>query len=108
MKKIITLVLVSVLGGIITLSAYKLFLENNNPRANVLMEDVPVVFPVNNYSNSSFIPENSIDFTMAAEKTIHTVVHVKNTRLNSSHVKISYAVFCLKKKKKKKKNINNT
>src|SRR5207302_11090634 len=33
----------------------------------------------------------------------------KSTRLNSSHVKISYAVFCLKKKKKKKKknNINN-
>src|SRR5690606_42165159 len=27
----------------------------------------------------------------------------KSTRLNSSHVKISYAVFCLKKKKQKKK-----
>src|SRR5690606_41080381 len=26
-----------------------------------------------------------------------------STRLNSSHVKISYAVFCLKKKKKKKR-----
>src|SRR5690606_40800994 len=26
----------------------------------------------------------------------------KSTRLNSSHVKISYAVFCLKKKKTKK------
>src|SRR5436305_3114097 len=29
----------------------------------------------------------------------------KSTRLNSSHVRISYAVFCLKKKKKKKMNI---
>src|SRR5690606_4851092 len=29
----------------------------------------------------------------------------KSTRLNSSHVKISYAVFCLKKKKYIKKNI---
>src|SRR5436305_12230162 len=28
----------------------------------------------------------------------------KSTRLNSSHVRISYAVFCLKKKKKKKTN----
>src|SRR5690554_7631105 len=27
----------------------------------------------------------------------------KSTRLNSSHVRISYAVFCLKKKTKKKK-----
>src|SRR5690349_22704206 len=31
----------------------------------------------------------------------------KSTRLNSSHVEISYAVFCLKKKKKKKTRINN-
>src|SRR5438874_4382028 len=30
----------------------------------------------------------------------------KSTRLNSSHVEISYAVFCLKKKKKKKKKIH--
>src|SRR5690349_22491449 len=30
----------------------------------------------------------------------------KSTRLNSSHVEISYAVFCLKKKKKKKKKHN--
>src|SRR5690349_23814342 len=28
----------------------------------------------------------------------------KSTRLNSSHVEISYAVFCLKKKKKQKNN----
>src|SRR5690349_22771189 len=32
----------------------------------------------------------------------------KSTRLNSSHVEISYAVFCLKKKKKKKKEHNST
>src|SRR5262245_64991156 len=31
----------------------------------------------------------------------------KSTRLNSSHLGISYAVFCLKKKKKKKRNKNN-
>src|SRR5690554_7136786 len=31
----------------------------------------------------------------------------KSTRLNSSHVRISYAVFCLKKKKKKKTQKHN-
>src|SRR5205807_3219979 len=31
----------------------------------------------------------------------------KSTRLNSSHLVISYAVFCLKKKKKKKKKKTN-
>src|SRR5690349_22994108 len=35
-------------------------------------------------------------YTVAAEDR-------KSTRLNSSHVEISYAVFCLKKKKKKQK-----
>src|SRR5947199_6916450 len=32
----------------------------------------------------------------------------KSTRLNSSHLGISYAVFCLKKKKKKKRQDNRT
>src|SRR5690625_6458361 len=32
----------------------------------------------------------------------------KSTRLNSSHVAISYAVFCLKKKKKSNNNNNDT
>src|SRR5690554_7578303 len=31
----------------------------------------------------------------------------KSTRLNSSHVRISYAVFCLKKKKQKQHKRNN-
>src|SRR2546426_6678273 len=34
---------------------------------------------------------------------IEDLVDRKSTRLNSSHLVISYAVFCLKKKKKKKK-----
>src|SRR5207253_10765266 len=33
---------------------------------------------------------------------VHRQADRKSTRLNSSHVAISYAVFCLKKKKKKK------
>src|SRR5690606_14995055 len=33
-----------------------------------------------------------------AEAAPGTYVHERSTRLNSSHVKISYAVFCLKKK----------
>src|SRR5947209_12445382 len=32
----------------------------------------------------------------------------RNTRLNSSHANISYAVFCLKKKKKKQKKLITT
>ena len=38
-------------------------------------------------------------------KSKDELIDRKSTRLNSSHLGISYAVFCLKKKKKKKKNI---
>src|SRR5690349_22173817 len=37
------------------------------------------------------------------QKTNYESIDRKSTRLNSSHVEISYAVFCLKKKKKNKK-----
>src|SRR5690606_41386080 len=36
----------------------------------------------------------------AADPTAGHRIDRKSTRLNSSHVKISYAVFCLKKKKR--------
>src|SRR5690349_23693669 len=44
-------------------------------------------------------------------ETIHAIAALpdrKSTRLNSSHVEISYAVFCLKKKKKKTSLKHNT
>src|SRR5690554_7303209 len=51
-------------------------------------------------------PELAADVRSVAAQTRDTVTMVlrdgadrKSTRLNSSHVRISYAVFCLKKKK---------
>src|SRR5690242_2574694 len=35
------------------------------------------------------------------ERTVSRIIDRKSTRLNSSHMSISYAVFCLKKKKKR-------
>src|SRR5438874_5809429 len=46
----------------------------------------------------SALPRGAIAVAALLEKTADR----KSTRLNSSHVEISYAVFCLKKKKKKK------
>src|SRR5439155_26529584 len=46
-----------------------------------------------------------INWPMAAmPSSLPTISDRKSTRLNSSHVAISYAVFCLKKKKKKTHN----
>src|SRR5690606_32888872 len=44
---------------------------------------------------------NAIDADAVGAQIVGHVADRKSTRLNSSHVKISYAVFCLKKKKKK-------
>src|SRR5690606_41633065 len=41
------------------------------------------------------------DGVAALHGDLRAVEDRKSTRLNSSHVKISYAVFCLKKKKKR-------
>src|SRR5690349_24244930 len=45
----------------------------------------------------------SLHMTIQTGVLIETLQDRKSTRLNSSHVEISYAVFCLKKKKKTKK-----
>src|SRR6266851_8866225 len=43
----------------------------------------------------------------AGPGTVRPVADRKSTRLNSSHITISYAVFCLKKKKKQIKENTN-
>src|SRR5699024_11945694 len=63
------------------------------------------------YKNYDLINQQNIDYNQKIEELIQENYTQKrkirkedrkSTRLNSSHVSISYAVFCLKKKKKKK------
>ena len=85
MKKILTLVLVSALGGIFTLGAYKLFLEKKPNDLIVSTETKPVFLPTSNVSNLSNTIE-SIDLTIAAENTVNAVVHVKNVTISSGQM----------------------
>lgn len=80
MKKILNLVAASVLGGIITLSAYTLFL-GKEPSLNVKSEQKKPSFINTNYTTTTpNIPNsNTPDFTIAAENTLNSVVHVRNT-----------------------------
>ena len=81
MKKILTLIFVSALGGILTLGSYKLFLEKENPV--VVESNLNNAFlPTNNISDLFKTAENP-DFTMAAENTVNAVVHVKNVTLST-------------------------
>lgn len=82
MKKIGSLLLISVFAGAITLGAYKLLFEKPN---------YAIVNQEGNGSliNTSFTPTsakgagiNEVDFTTAAETTVNAVVHVKNVTLS--------------------------
>ncbi|WP_242093249.1 trypsin-like peptidase domain-containing protein [Aestuariivivens sediminicola] len=84
MKKILSLVLVSALGGIMTLGAYKLFLEDDNKMV-VTPSETTAFFPTTNLSSINNILE-APDFTIAAENTVHAVVHVKNVTISSGQM----------------------
>ncbi|MBZ4033136.1 trypsin-like peptidase domain-containing protein [Flavobacterium sp. 17A] len=76
MKRFSSLFLVSLLSGAITLGAYKLLFESNNSffgKGNSVVTLAP-----NSYGKNVGLGAETVDFTEAADKTIHTVVHVKN------------------------------
>src|SRR5207249_1630021 len=75
-------------------------------RSDVLGEDLAKVFPVTREGLSdSATFDNVLEFLVMSGRSLpHAILMMiperKSTRLNSSHVSISYAVFCLKKKNK--------
>src|SRR5258705_885567 len=63
------------------------------------------LFPYTTLFRSTFPPARpwlSRKFLLSDNASVLLLRDRKSTRLNSSHLGISYAVFCLKKKKKKK------
>src|SRR5436309_12640628 len=88
------------------LSLSAVFFFNNTPPTEIYTLSLHDALPIYKRSQASSVPPVLImvrmlvadDFTELLRAVIHTGDR-KSTRLNSSHVKISYAVFCLKKKK---------
>lgn len=72
MKNIGTILATSLLSGVVTLGAYKLLFENTHL---INSNNLTTSAPFRNVNDVSFEAPN---FTIAAEKTIHSVVHVKN------------------------------
>jgi Do/DeqQ family serine protease len=76
MNRFSQLILVSLLSGAVTLGAYKLSFDTTTAFSSSTN-------PITTLSNESYaknvgLSPDVVDFTEAAEKTIHTVVHVKN------------------------------
>jgi Do/DeqQ family serine protease len=76
MKRFSTLFLVSLLSGAITLGAYKLLFDNDGYFSNNKNSITTVAS--DSYGKRVGLSAENVDFTEAADKTIHTVVHVKN------------------------------
>ena len=81
MKNFTNLFLVALLSGVTTLGAYKLLFDGNgyfSKDRNSIVTLAP-----NNYGKTVGLSSEAIDFTEAADKSVHSVVHVKNVSYSS-------------------------
>lgn len=78
MKQTFRLFSVALVAGAMTLGGYKYFVESESI-AIIAQEESPSFIPA---SFTSEVKDVNFDFTEAAEKTVHAVVHVKNTSLS--------------------------
>ena len=82
MKKIISTLLISLLGAVLALIIHN-FYFNHSVDLKLNKEDNVVNISYNPNSKNNSL--KSVDFVEAAEKTIHSVVHVKNTSVTGSN-----------------------
>src|SRR5690554_7405607 len=112
MKK--TILVLGILSlGLMSFSTSDIFVENNTHKImqdEIVIEGVGVTktiettgketIRIEGTNNKITISGSCNAISIEGVDNIITVEDRKSTRLNSSHVRISYAVFCLKKKKK--------
>lgn len=79
MKQTAKLFLVALIAGALTLGGYKYFIEPETSIAYHTQDETSFI-PTNYTGNMAAAMET--DFTQAAEKTVHAVVHVKNTTMS--------------------------
>lgn len=91
MKKFLSFVSVSALGGSLALFAYTQWLQPKFMSQNGEFKKSPVELPVNYTPNPD--GGSNVDFTLAAEKTLHAVVHVKNTTVSEGYTSFEDLFF---------------
>jgi|TARA_B110000046_G_scaffold102758_1_gene110400 S1-C subfamily serine protease len=91
MKKFLSFLSIAILGGVISLIGYSAFIEK--PQVVSTDEMMPIQTFQTNYNSTAFDLNTATyaptNFTEAAEKTVHAVVHVKNTAVSSGINSIS-------------------
>ena len=84
MKHFFSFLGMALLGGILTLAGYKAFVEKEMVYQQI--SEIPMVNINSNLNptiRATSTIENTTDFTIAAESTVHAVVHVKNTAVRT-------------------------
>lgn len=77
MKRFSSLFLVSLLSGAVTIGGYKLFIEKDFAQNSIVTQ------AQNSNVRNVGLSGEAVDFTDAADKAIHTVVHVKNVSVRT-------------------------
>src|SRR5262245_62849100 len=96
---------------LISLFSFSSFFFHPTPTTEIYTLSLHDALPISAGMHSSTIenaPASCAALASVCKRTDAKAADRKSTRLNSSHLGISYAVFCLKKKKKKKHVKNRT
>lgn len=88
MKKIVGLLGIAILGGVITLGGYKMFFNESSGIQSSGFGNSKTIrtnFVTTSNENSANFEYEFSDFTIAAEKSLDAVVHVKNTTTRTQY-----------------------
>jgi Do/DeqQ family serine protease len=93
MKSFFKSVGIAILGGAVVLGSYKMFFEQPQSKLSLSNDAQTSKLPVQQVGYTGSAPINTVDFTEAAERTIHAVVHVKNTTLAKGAVSMADLMY---------------
>ena len=83
MKSTLKTLLIAVVSALVTLAAHDYF---SDEKVEIVENEKPNLIPTTYSFNTSRVAGEMTDFTVAAEKTVNAVVHVKNTSIQQENV----------------------
>ena len=92
MKSFVKTLSIALLSAICSIFMYDQFFQTGASDTESHGE-TPMLIPTNYSFNSASLGAEATDFTIAAEKTIHAVVHVKNTSSSEENLPSFYRYF---------------
>ena len=92
MKSFVKTLSIALLSAICSIFMYDQFFQTGASDTESHGE-TPRLIPTNYSFNSASLGAEATDFTIAAEKTIHAVVHVKNTSSSEENLPSFYRYF---------------